>query len=330
MVDEGSKELKYKAIMAEIQRRSAEKELTVGDALPSITAISKEFSCARETAAKAYNILKKYGVITSYPGKGFFLVSDKRLSLPKVFLMLNNLTPYMEVLYNSFMDEIEGKAIVEVFFHHNNFEMFKDIVEKAYGKYHTYIVKGFAHDEVDSVLSIFNEDELLVLDRREGIDDSRSYIAQSYVDDFYNCLVSNSELFKKYSAIYLVFGRSQQSHPKQCIVRFEEFLRENGIAGGYITKLDVDAVCKKDCFVALADDDLVALLKMCRERGYVIGKDIGIVSYNDTPMKEFVGEGITVFSADFVEMGRMAAQFAVEPKHIRHDVYAQTILRASL
>ena len=330
MVDEGSKELKYKAIMAEIQRRSMEGELAVGDALPSITAISREFSCARETAAKAYNLLKKYGVITSYPGKGFFLLSDKRINLPKVFLMLNNLTPYMEVLYNSFMEELEGKAKVDVFFHHNNIEMFKDIIEKSYGKYHTYLVKGFEHKDVPTVLERFSDDELLVLDRREGINASRSYIAQSYEEDFYRCLTSNCRRFKKYRAVYLVFGRSQQSHPKMCIRAFERFIAECGIEGDCITKLDVSRIKPKDCFIALADDDLVSLLKKCRKEGYSVGEDIGIVSYNDTPMKGFVGEGITVFTADFVEMGKMAAKFALDSKPVRYDVFARTVLRKSL
>ena len=330
MVDEGSKELKYKAIMAEIQRRSMEGELAVGDALPSITAISREFSCARETAAKAYNLMKKYGIITSYPGKGFFLLSDKRMTLPKVFLMLNNLTPYMEVLYNSFMAELEGKAKVEVFFHHNNIEMFKDIIDKSYGNYYTYLVKGFEHEEVEAVLERFSDDELLVLDRREGINETRSYIAQSYEEDFYRCLTSNCQRFKKYEAVYLVFGRSQQSHPKMCIPAFEHFLRECGIRGGCITHLDASRISPKECFIALADDDLVALLKKCRKENYVMGEDIGIVSYNDTPMKEFVGEGITVFTADFVDMGKMAAQFALDPKPVRYDVYARTVLRKSL
>ena len=120
-----NRQLKYKAIISEIHYLMRDGKLEIGDALPSITAISKQFSCARETAVKAYNILKKQGILVSQPGKGFFLASDTPSVLPKVFLMLNNLTPYMEVLYNSFMQSIEDKALVDVFFHHHNIDVFK-------------------------------------------------------------------------------------------------------------------------------------------------------------------------------------------------------------
>jgi DNA-binding LacI/PurR family transcriptional regulator len=38
---------------------------------------------------------------------------------------------------------------------------------------------------------------------------------------------------------------------------------------------------------------------------YTLGKDIGIISYNDTPLKELLG--ITVISTDFNIMGETAA-----------------------
>ena len=48
--------------------------------------------------------------------------------------------------------------------------------------------------------------------------------------------------------------------------------------------------------------------KLSRERGYTIGEDIGIISYNDTPVKEVLEGGITVITTDFEQMGKKAAQ----------------------
>ena len=326
-IDNG--QLKYKAIITDIQHLIRDGKLIAGDSLPSITAMSKKFSCARETVVKAYNILKKQGVLTSQPGKGFFLASDTMLFLPKVFLMLNSLSPYMEVLYNSFIKNIEGKAVADVFFHHNNITLFKEIINNAYGKYHSYIIKPFEHQEIDDIFSNFSNEELMILDRREGINSKRSYIAQNFIDDFYECLNSNAESFRKYHRVFLIFTKSL-THPVDSISAFERFAVTCDIKGKSLQGLAPKEIVKGDCYIVLGDNELVELLRICKKRKYKIGKDIGIVSYNDTPMKEFIADGITVFTADFQEMGLKAATFAIDNEQIQYDVHAQTVLRGSL
>ena len=59
------------------------------------------------------------------------------------------------------------------------------------------------------------------------------------------------------------------------------------------------------------DADLVRLIQACRRRGLKLGRDVGVVSYNDTPMKEVVQDGISVISIDFAELGRKAARLAL-------------------
>jgi DNA-binding LacI/PurR family transcriptional regulator len=39
----------------------------------------------------------------------------------------------------------------------------------------------------------------------------------------------------------------------------------------------------------------------------VLGQDIGIISYNDTPLEEILAGGITTLSADFTQMGKTTA-----------------------
>ena len=52
------------------------------------------------------------------------------------------------------------------------------------------------------------------------------------------------------------------------------------------------------------DDDLVTLVETANKMKLKLGKDIGIISYNDTPLKKVVGKGISVISTDFSEMGK--------------------------
>jgi DNA-binding LacI/PurR family transcriptional regulator len=51
----------------------------------------------------------------------------------------------------------------------------------------------------------------------------------------------------------------------------------------------------------------VNIVKKSREQLLKLGRDIGVISYNDTPLKEILAEGITTISTDFQSMGRTIA-----------------------
>jgi len=61
-----------------------------------------------------------------------------------------------------------------------------------------------------------------------------------------------------------------------------------------------------------------------------VGKNIGIISYNETPWKRFLIDGITTISTDFKKMGEVAAQMVLnnERKHI--EVPFSLTMRKSL
>jgi DNA-binding LacI/PurR family transcriptional regulator len=55
------------------------------------------------------------------------------------------------------------------------------------------------------------------------------------------------------------------------------------------------------------EDDLIAILDQIKEKGLTLGQDVGLISYNETPIKRLLFEGISTISTDFVKMGEMAA-----------------------
>ena len=55
------------------------------------------------------------------------------------------------------------------------------------------------------------------------------------------------------------------------------------------------------------DRDLVDILKQAEKQNLTPGKEFGIISYNDTPLKEILAGGITTLSTDFKEMGKTMA-----------------------
>lgn len=321
--------LKYERIIEEMKEAIRVGRFRLGASVPSITAVSREVGCSRETVVKAYDVLKKEGVLEARASKGFFVASEKIANCPRVFLLLNNLTPYMEVFYNAFMDALAERAIVDVFFHHNRIETFEKLLRDNRGRYFSYIVKPFAHKKVDPALGVLPAGDTLILDRREGIGEGRSYIAQDFRADFYASLEQGRTRLAKYNRLELVYS-PRQVHPAVCVEVFRDFLHHTGLHGSVVESVRESAVTEGTAYITITDEDLVAVLRGCRNRGFTPGAQVGIISYNDTPLKEFVSGGVTVISADFAEMGRQAAEFALHKKPVRSDIFARLIERSSL
>jgi DNA-binding LacI/PurR family transcriptional regulator len=72
------------------------------------------------------------------------------------------------------------------------------------------------------------------------------------------------------------------------------------------------------------------VVRACLQFNLTPGTDIGIIAYNDTPMKEIAANGITTISVDFSEMGKKAADFAVKGEKIQEILPTSLFIRNSL
>ena len=69
---------------------------------------------------------------------------------------------------------------------------------------------------------------------------------------------------------------------------------------------------KKEAFIVIEENDLCNLIRKSRENNLKIGQDLGIMSYNDSPLKEILLDGITVITTDHVRMGETAAHLILD------------------
>jgi DNA-binding LacI/PurR family transcriptional regulator len=69
-------------------------------------------------------------------------------------------------------------------------------------------------------------------------------------------------------------------------------------------------------------------VKKIRQTSFLLGREIGIISFNETPLKELLN--MTVITTDFVAMGRTAAQLLLEKKRVKVNNPFYTIRRGSL
>ncbi|MEO7119611.1 MAG: hypothetical protein ABIY62_00865 [Ginsengibacter sp.] len=87
---------------------------------------------------------------------------------------------------------------------------------------------------------------------------------------------------------------------------------------------------KGEAFINLMEDDLVVLLEKIKETELKVGTDIGIISYNETPWKRFMLNGITTISSNFKKMDEMVADLVLNKSKEHIEVPFALTLRNSL
>jgi DNA-binding LacI/PurR family transcriptional regulator len=74
----------------------------------------------------------------------------------------------------------------------------------------------------------------------------------------------------------------------------------------------------------------LAVIEKAKFQHLQLGYDYGIISYNETPLKKLVENGITTISTDFQAMGKTLAESILKNKKIQIENPSQLILRNSL
>ena len=75
-----------------------------------------------------------------------------------------------------------------------------------------------------------------------------------------------------------------------------------------VSNIDHISIIKGEVYISLMEDDLVKLVQKITEAKLEVGKQVGIISYDETPLKKIILNGITTISTDFYAMGKKAAE----------------------
>lgn len=300
-------------------------ELKPGDFLPSVNQLSTEGSISRDTVFKVYREMVRRGVIESAPQHGYFVASDRN----KVMLFLDNYSSFKDTLYHNFRAQLPDNYGVDLFFHHYNFRVFESIILDNIGQYSMYVIMNFDHEMLSEVLSKIDQNKLLILDWGRFDKMDYSFVCQDFDKAVYNSLVSGLQRIRTYQEFVLVFP-SDARHPKETIDAFKRFCHDYNIKSRVVNFLESIDKFENKLFFVIDELDLVKIVKITSSLSLELGKDVGIISYNDTPMKEVVGNGITVVSTDFALMGKMAADFVLHKQKLQFIVPTTLTERGSL
>jgi hypothetical protein len=263
---------------------------------------------ARETVVKAFAGLKEKGLISSIHGKGFYVSSTNTKTSNRVFVLLDTFTSYKETLYFGMKETFSADTFLDLYFHHFNFSVFTNLIDNHIGDYQSYIILPINHRKIAEALAPVPHEKLFLLDiKPDHLKRDFIGIYQDFENDVLDTLASIKELIARYNILTLVFRNTITEVPKPLERGFRSFCEQNSIKHQVIyDKVNTD-IKSGEAYIVIDDEDLVRLVEAAHNQKLEIGKDVGIISYNDTPLKKVVGNGISVISTDFHSMGQQIA-----------------------
>ena len=325
ILDESSSQTKLQQLIHAVTEAIHLGILKDGDFLPSVNQLNRESGISRDTIFKAYSLLKQRSIISSTPTKGYFVSSEAY----RVFILLDDFSAFKEQLYKSIRANLPDNYSVDLLFHHYNHEVFNQVILNSLGRYSMYIVMNIDNKNLEDVVRKIDPKKLLILDMGFDPKDEVSSLTQDFNDTVYQCLKSGLQLIQKYQEFILIFPKNTP-HPAETIDAFNRFCTDHQLKHNILENIDDREVQPGQAYLVIKDSDLVKIVKDCKKNNYQIGNDVGIISYNDSPMKEIVGSGITVISTNFVQMGKDCANFIVNKERVNKVLPTQLIVRGSL
>jgi len=309
-IDEFSATPKYQQLANCIIKAIEKDKLQIDDVLPSINELSFEFEISRDTAEKGYRYLKKIGIIGSVPGKGYFIKSNNVERKIKVFLLFNKLSAHKKIIYDSFVSTLGDAATIDFYIYNNSLSLFKKLLLDSKEDYNYFVIIPHFMDgaeHADKIINTIPKDKLILLDKLvPGVSGNYGAVYENFEKDIYNSLEEALPQLSKYSTINMILPEYTY-HPIEITNGFCRFCQEYAFNYKVVHNIGKEIINKGEVYISLMEDDLVTLIEKIVDQNLELGKEIGVISYNETALKKIILNGITTISTDFKMMGEKAA-----------------------
>ncbi len=201
--------------------------------------------------------------------------------------------------------EIAGnQGKIDIYLHHFNFNIFKSFIEDAKGHYTHYIISPWDHKRMGEVISVLPETQTYIID---GYTLPFIGIRQDFSNNIYELLKHNLESIKKYQKLIFLFRDTTTQPPVELMKGFKRFSNKGYIDCEIKQLGKITEINKGEAWIVIDDNDLVDLVLLARKKEYKLGKQLGILSYNESKLKKVISNGISTISTDFKAMGEKLA-----------------------
>lgn len=331
--DEFSATPKYQQLANSIIKAIEEGRLQADDVLPSINELSFQFEISRDTAEKGYKYLKNMGLIGSVPGKGYYIKSTDVNRTTRIFLMFNKLSTHKKIIYDAFVATLGDKAAIAFYIYNNDFPLFKKLLMNKGNDFHYYVIIPHFKEGGEKAHTIINtlpKEKLILLDKIiPGVTGHFGAVYEDFQKDIYSALEQAIAQLGKYHTIKLLFPEGTY-YPEEIVKGFITFCQQYAFNYKIVPTIVDEPINEGEVYISLMDNDLVVLIERIIGLNLEVGKEVGVISYNETPLKKIILKGITTISTDFEAMGVEAARIIQSNslEHVAIPFYLR--LRASL
>lgn len=332
-IDEYSASPKYLQLTNSILKAIDEGKIQQDDILPSINELSFHLEISRDTGEKAYRHLKKLGVLSSIPGKGYFISNANYKQTIKVFLLFNKLSAHKKIIYDAFLETLGDHAVIDFYIYNNDFLLFKKLLLNKKNDYtHHVIIPHFVEggEMAHELINKHIEKNLILLDKIiPGIQGEFGAVYENFEKDIYQAMEAALKSLQKYTTIKIIFP-SNSYYPVEIQKGLNKFCQDYAFNYKEVPDLKKEPVVQGDVFISVMENDLVLLIEKIIDSQLHPGHDVGIISYNETPLKSIILNGITTISTDFQKMGEYAAKLVLENSKERMEAPFNIFLRPSI
>ena len=301
---------KYKVIVRNIEDRIRSGELKLGDRLPSVNALRIRFNLSRSSIFLAMEELKSRGIVESEPAIGYYVRSTNIEVQEKILLLFNEFNAFKEDLYQSFLSAIKPEVSVDIMYHSYDRRVFETLLREANGKYTSYVLMPGKFRGLAPLLDSIRGNVFLMDHFQDDIRGRYPGVGQDFDRDTYEALVLGLPQIRKYDTLVLV--QREAKEPEERYDGIRRFCDEYGFHCLLVPHIHDGELHAGTLYLTANDRELVNLIKLAEAARMEIGQDIGIISYNETPLKEVLLGGITTLSTDFRQMGRTMARLISE------------------
>jgi DNA-binding transcriptional regulator YhcF (GntR family) len=313
-IDEYSITPKYLQISNSILRGIEDGNIEKDDILPSINDLSIALDVSRNTIERAYKELKQYNVITSVAGKGYFISNISFNQPVKVLLLFNKLSSHKKIIYDAFAETLGSNAAIDFYIYNNDFNVFKKLLANSTEHYSKLIVIPHFIETAENAFAVINElpkDKLILMDKLpDGLTGTFGAVYENFEQDIYFALEQLLDQLSKYHTLKIIFPENSY-YSKEILTGFLNFCGQYAFEYDIIHHLKNETLQPGTVYINLMEDDLVELIEKIIGDKLKIGEQIGVISYNETPLKKIILNGITTISTDFRLMGEKAAEMVL-------------------
>ena len=319
-VDTNSQIPVYKQLIQNIQDLVSAGEYRVGEFIPSMNELAGKLDISKETVKKAYSILREKGIIESSHGKGFYVTNSGNNKM-KVLLLFDKISTYKQVLYSSFAAKIGDISEITIRLHNQDIDLFEYFIDENLDRFDYYIVtphfplKQEIQKRVIKILKKIPNRKLILLDHLiEGLPGNFGSVYQDFEQDVFDGLTQSIGILKNFKKLNVI-SMSGSLYAPLIEKGIQKFCLQNQVDFEIHKNIDTDKIQKQEVFLILnsqLDHELIELVRVAKMKGCTIGQDIGIISYNESPINEIILNGLTALSTDFNQMGELTAGMVME------------------